>query len=75
MSLKALSEEYRQSAKLLKSRIDALKAERKNARGIRAVLLSNRIAELDRMYNATMREANELLHYYDGSPSVKEGDR
>ncbi len=63
MSMKALAEEYRQSAELLGTRIDALCAERLRLSGAPLERMNRRLTELCRMYSRTLQTARELDRY------------
>ena len=67
MSLRALSEEYRQSAALLGGRIDALHEQLQQTTGAERERMNRRLAQLCTMYRQTLRTAAELEHYYDPS--------
>jgi len=67
MSLRILSEEYRQSAAQLGERIDALHERLQHTGGAERERLNRRLAQLCTMYRQTLQTAAELEHYYDPS--------
>ena len=65
MTLACMAESYRHSARLLRERIQELKAAEKTADQDEKSRLGERIKDLSVLYRETRETAGLLEHYYD----------